>query len=180
MSTMQSRPQELVLPVASFAALRAALVDALGADAAADALRRSGFAAGDALFSLLTGTHADAAGIGADRFWAELSGLFATRGWGQVSFSRVHEGVAALDSADWVEARLSGDAQQPSCHFSTGMLANVLGQAAGAEIAVLEVQCRSRGDDHCRFLFGGRTALYRVYEDIVGGVTAEGAIAQLR
>jgi hypothetical protein len=52
---------------------------------------------------------------------------------------------------------------QPSCHFTTGVLANILGRAADGEVAVLEVECRSRGDQRCRFLFGGADAVYSVY-----------------
>src|SRR5690606_38226676 len=49
MNRNPTRPQELALPIASLAALRNALIDAVGEDAAAAALRAAGHAAGDAL-----------------------------------------------------------------------------------------------------------------------------------
>ena len=69
-------------------------------------------------------------------------------------------------------------ASRPSCFFTTGMLANLLGQAAGGDVAVLEAECRSRGDERCRFLFGSPAALDALYtrlragEDIQESITA--------
>ena len=60
------------------------------------------------------------------------------------------------------------------------MLANVLGQVAGSDVAVLEVECRSRGDARCRFLFGSPEALNGVYRRLVGGENLDAAVAQLR
>lgn len=181
--TTSSRPPELTMPVSSLAALRDALVEAVGAEAAAQALRQAGYAAGDALFAFLQGSGERQAGdIPATQFWSDLGRLFASRGWGQLTFSPAHEGVGALDAGDWFEARLdeSGSADQPSCHFTIGVLANVLGQVAGGEVAVLEVDCRSRGDARCRFLFGGADAVYHVYDQMSAGTPPDSALAQLR
>jgi predicted hydrocarbon binding protein len=193
-SHSSARPSELAMPVASLAAMRNALVEAVGDDTAAYALRQAGYAAGDAFVRILAGPGTDGPGaVPADRFWADLARLFANRGWGQISFSRVHEGVGAIEAADWAEARpvvsenATGDEAdagaatgQPACHFTTGLLANVLGQAADSEIAVLEVECRARGDDRCRFLFGGSEAVYRVYDRIAEGERPDAVLAGLR
>ncbi len=50
MMQTNARPQELALPVASLAALRRALAEAVGDDAAAVAFQQAGVAAGDAFF----------------------------------------------------------------------------------------------------------------------------------
>jgi len=164
---------ELALPVAALAALRQALADDVGPDAAAHALRRAGHAAGDALLAIL------AAGDGSEpnslaelseaEFWRRLSDHFAARGWGRLSHQAVHSGVGMLESPDWVEANPDFAAERPSCFFTTGMLANILAGVATRPVAMLEVECRSRGDLHCRYLFGAPETLRVVYDAAAAG-----------
>jgi bacteriochlorophyll 4-vinyl reductase len=180
MATSTTRTPELALPVASLAALRDSLVSSVGPEAAALALRQAGHAAGDALHRILSsGDGQTLESLPADRFWSQLTRLFSSRGWGQLTYTQVHAGVGSLESADWAEVRGDGTAGQPSCHFTTGVLANLLGQIADAEVAVLEAECRSRGDQRCRFLFGGADAVYAVYERIAAGDAADAALARL-
>ena len=175
-----SRTPELALPVASLAAIRDSLVSSVGPEAAALALRQAGHAAGDALYRILSGGDADAlTSLPADKFWAQLARLFSSRGWGQLTYAQVHTGVGSLEAANWAEARAESDSGQPSCHFTTGVLANLLGQIADAEVAVLEAECVSRGDHRCRFLFGGADAVYAVYERIAAGDEPDAALARL-
>ena len=175
-----SRTPELALPVAAIAALRDSLVSSVGPETAALALRQAGHAAGDALYRILSGRNpVSLTALPADRFWNQLARLFSSRGWGQLNFSQVHTGVGALDTTDWAEVRTDSAAGHPSCHFTTGILANLLGQVADAEIAVLEAECRSRGDQRCRFLFGGADAVYAVYERISAGDEPDAALARL-
>ncbi|MHB1169514.1 MAG: V4R domain-containing protein [Longimicrobiales bacterium] len=177
MNRITTRPQELALPIASLAALRNALIDAVGEDAAATALRAAGHAAGDALHATLVAGDADAP---ADRFWQRLTQLFQSRGWGVLRHEDAHPGVGALASADWVEADAFAGAMRPSCFLTTGLLANLLGRVAGQEVAVLEVECRSRGDAQCRFLFGSAQALDAVYSHVARGENARDTLASLR
>jgi predicted hydrocarbon binding protein len=181
-----TRAPELALPVASLAAIRKALVTEVGPDGAARALQQAGFAAGDKLYDLLanhiapTETNERNVGdVGAATFWRRLSEMFAARGWGRLAHEEVHAGVGALESTDWVEADPDSGATRPSCFFSAGVLANVLGRAANGEVGVLEVECRSRGDMRCRFLFGGTDALEAVYDAIRTGQDADSSVAQL-
>ena len=178
----QGKPPELAIPVASLAALRVALSEEVGPDAAARALASAGHAAGDALIVQLTGPDAaqtSVSDIGEATYWRRLSHLFSARGWGTLTQSSAHEGVGALDASDWVEANEDAQANRPSCFFTTGMLANLLGSAAGTPISVLEVECRSRGDARCRFLFGSNEALQAVYDRVGAGQSAEAALAEL-
>ena len=177
--TPSSRPQELALPIASFAALRGALVEAVGDDHAAHALRASGYAAGDALYAALAAGELDES-MNAARFWQRLGQLFSSRGWGNLRHEDAHPGVGALVAEYWVEADAQGAAARPSCFLTTGLLANLLGRAAGTDVAVLEVECRSRGDARCRFLFGSPEALDAVYEHVASGASAEESLAALR
>lgn len=180
MASTAARTPELALPIASLAALTDALIARVGADAAAQALRDAGHAAGDALHRVLAGPDgSDLAAIPADRFWQHLSRMFSSRGWGTVSFSQVHAGVGALDTTDWFEARPEAHAGAPCCHFTTGVLANLLGRVAGSDIAVMEVECRTRGDQRCRFLLGGADAVTTIYQRMAAGEHADAAIAQL-
>lgn len=172
------RPRELALPIAALAALHRTLGAELGAERAATVLRQAGHAAGDALAQSLPGGE-EVRELGMDEFWRRLSRLFADRGWGSLAHVATHPGVGTLESADWTEAEAASPAKRPSCFFSTGVLANLLGQAAGADIAVLEVECRARGDEKCRFLFGGADALQAVYEQVARGEAADAAVSQL-
>lgn len=181
-----SRPAELALPVKSLAAIRHSLTQEVGSDGAARALQAAGYAAGDAFFTALTqpftpesGGNRDAlAKLGQVTFWRRLSQLFSTRGWGTLSHEALHEGVGALDSSNWVEA-VPDTAARPSCFFTTGLLANLLGHASGTEVAVLEVECRTRGDQRCRFLFGAPETLAAVYGRVRLGEPAQESIAAL-
>lgn len=179
------RPPELAIPVASLAALRRALAAETGGDAAARALAAAGHAAGDALFSQLASTPdeqttASVDGMGQAAFWRRLSQLFSTRGWGTLGHNPAHDGVGSLESADWVEADAEAQAKRPSCFFTTGMIANLLGNAAGEPIAVLEVECRSQGDARCRFLFGSNEAMQAVYGRVGNGEPVDAALSGLR
>jgi predicted hydrocarbon binding protein len=181
-----SRPAELALPVASLSAIRHALTEEVGADAAATALRAAGYAAGDALFTALTqqfgqdpeSSLAALGALNADTFWRRLSQLFSTRGWGALAHSVVHPGVGALETTSWVEAE-PDTTTRPSCFFTTGLLANLLGHAAQSELAVLEVECRSRGDARCRFLFGNPTTLEVLYGRLRAGDSIDQSIEAL-
>jgi predicted hydrocarbon binding protein len=193
MSPVNSRPPELALPVASLAALRRELAAAVGGDVAARALQSAGDAAGGAFYRALVhgigslGGAADAETAAHDRlaeldqsvFWRRFSELFASRGWGHLAMSPVHPGVGVLDATDWVEADPDSGATRPSCFFTTGLLASVLGRIAGEEIAVLEAECRSRGDARCRFLFGSTAALDEVYRQLGEGQPLADSLAAL-
>lgn len=180
--TQAQRPLELALPVASLAALRAALEEAAGADHAALAFQAAGNAAGDAFHDILTA--GSPAGSPADWseavFWRRFAEVFARRGWGRLSNERVHEGVGALTAHDWVESDPERAAGRPSCAFTAGLLANLIGRIAGDEVAVLEVECRSAGDPRCRFLYGSPAALDAVYARLRAGEAVADTLASLR
>jgi hypothetical protein len=197
MQRLTRNQPEIALPVASLSAVRKTLVDSLGDDEAARVLQAAGYAAGDAFFEVLAhgvveadvgngdggiaadGDGARVARLPAGQFWQRLTELMARRGWGHLAHDPVHPGMAALETADWAEADSAEGALRPSCHFTTGVLANLLGSAAGQDVAVLEVECRSRGDLRCRFLFGGIEAVHAVYGEIAAGVGADAALAAL-
>jgi predicted hydrocarbon binding protein len=179
MNRPEGVPRELTLPVRALAALRRAIVEEVGEETAARILRNAGGAAGDALHEMLNRDTA-VQGWDQDSFWRTLADFFGNRGWGRVSHDQPHPGVAALESADWVEADPAGAEARPSCFFATGMFANLLARQAGQPVAVLEVECRSRGDLRCRFLFGAQETLQALYDSVADGVAVDEALSSLR
>lgn len=173
---------DIRLPVASLGALRRALTEAVGADAAAVALQKAGYAAGDAVFRHLADAtrDADVADLPLTEYFRHLGEVFRQLGWGQLHHEDLHPGIGALDTTDWFEAHTVARANRPSCFFTTGLLANLLGRTAGADVAILQTECRSRGDDRCRFLFGSREALSALYDRLVDGETVEASLAALQ
>lgn len=119
------------------------------------------------------------AALPADLFWPLLAGFFASLGWGPLELELPHPGVASLSSVEWAEAEREGGAGGPTCHLTTGLLADLLGRVAGADLAVMEVECRSRGDERCRFVLGGAEALEVLYERLVAGDTYREALGAL-
>jgi predicted hydrocarbon binding protein len=172
---------DIRLPVASLAAVRSALSEAVGADAAANALQKAGYAAGDAVFEHLVSTagDTDVADLPLSEYFRHLAQIFRQLGWGELRHEAVHAGVGALETTDWFESHTVTAARRPSCFFTTGLLANLLGRTAGADVAVLQTECRSRGDDRCRFLFGSREALSAVYTSLVDGQSVDASLAAL-
>lgn len=173
-----SRPAELAIPVASLAALRRALTTEVGPDAAARALRAAGHAAGDAWYPQLS-TNNENGEVPESVFWRRFAQLFSSHGWGSLSHSAIHPGVGALDAADWVEADTNATETRPSCFFTTGLLANLLGNVASSNVAVMEVECRSAGHARCRFLFGSAEALNALYSRVAGGSAVDAALSEL-
>jgi len=130
-------------------------------------LQEAGYAAGDGLYKAFTAAN-NPSDLDADLLGATLSEFFANGGWGTVTITPVGTGALALDSSDWAEAN-PGTSQTPMCFFSAGMLADFLGRLSEETIAVMEVECRSRGDERCRFLSATPAVLEKVYNDMTAG-----------
>lgn len=160
--------------------LRAALERDLGVQAASY-LQEAGFAAGEAAHDAFGAWIADRYGVsepGAlDARWLgdALSGFFHSTGWGRLETQQLGP-VLALDSGDWAEALDNPEAEYPTCHLSSGMLADLLGRIAAEPTAVMEVECRSRGDSRCRFLAGSPDTLGSLYERMAQGTRYEEAL----
>ena len=137
-------------------------------------LQEAGYAAGEGLFKAFTAVNS-ATDLDADMLGEALSEFFTSGGWGTVTLSPVGTGALALDSPDWAEAA-PGTAQSPMCFFSAGMLADFLGRLADETIAVMEVECRSRGDERCRFLSATPQVLEKVYNEMTAGRTYADAL----
>jgi len=132
-------------------------------------LQEAGYAAGEGLYKAFAAVNSPT-DLDADLLPATLSEFFTTSGWGTVTMSPVGTGALALDSGDWAEAE-PGTSQTPMCFFSAGMLADFLGRLSDETISVMEVECRSRGDERCRFLSATPEVLEKVYNEMTAGRT---------
>jgi len=138
-------------------------------------LQEAGYAAGEGLYKTFTAVNSPTE-LDAGMLGEALSEFFTSGGWGSVTVSPVGIGALALDSTDWAEAE-PGTAQSPMCFFSAGMLADFLGRLSDETVAVMEVECRSRGDERCRFLSAMPEVLDKVYNDMTAGRTYEDALS---
>lgn len=143
---------------------------------AAGWLQEAGFAGGEALFEAYTEWLGDRYQVGRPasldvRHLGEtLSGFFRESGWGALGVTPLAPAVIALDSSDWWESDPASGASYPSCHLSSGLLAEFLTRVSGTPLGVMEVECRSRGDARCRFLAGSPETLQIVYGRVAEGV----------
>ena len=180
MSTNGGAQREIAVPVSVFAALRAELEKEAGTLPTVHALHHAGYTAGvAAAASFARDGGAPPQSLGVDAFWSKLADFFGRRGWGTLRHEPAHPAVGVLTSADWAEAAGEEGGPEASCHFSTGFLSGILSELAGAPVAVLEVGCRLRGQDECRFAFGSEGVIHQLYGRLVDGGDFEGALAAL-
>jgi predicted hydrocarbon binding protein len=145
-------------------------------------LREIGFATGEALYEAFEAWVREYYNVAApsaldSAFLGEaLSGFFGEAGWGSVTMTQLTPSVLALDMRDWAEADAHG-AEYPSCHFSSGMLADFFTRLGGSQAAVMEVDCASRGEARCRFLVGSPDMLTYVYERMTTGMSYAQALS---
>ena len=143
-------------------------------DQAVTILQEAGYAAGEAIYKAFASwlperTGVDSPGnLDAALLAETLSDFFTSGGWGTVTMSPVGTGALAIDSNDWAEAE-PGSAPSPMCFFTAGMLADFLGRLSEETVAVMEVECRSRGDARCRFLSATPEVLEKVYNEMTNG-----------
>lgn len=164
----------------SLLALRAALFRDLGPNAAA-LLQEAGFAGAPALFDAFSQWLASQGlpapeSLAASEFATHATEFFRDAGWGSIELGAI-EPVAIVDSSDWAEGDPSNPLDFPGCYYTSGVFADFFGRLAGEPLAVMEVECRSMGNDRCRFLIGTGETLQRVYDEMTQGVTYADALA---
>lgn len=145
-------------------------------------LQEAGYGSGEGVFRAFAAWLPGATGIATPpdidvaHFPGVLSDFLDSRGWGTVTVTPVGGAALAVDSVDWAEAD-PGSAEMPMCFFTAGMLADLLGRISGEPVAVMEVECRSRGDGRCRFLAAAPDTLQEVYQKMSEGKSYEEALA---
>jgi predicted hydrocarbon binding protein len=172
--TQSSRPGGVRLGRRAIHQLRASLERDTGLQAAAY-LQEAGFAGGEELYAAfadwLSREHGvdDPSDLDIDFLGEVLGKFFADEGWGRLDVTQLGQSVMALDSPEWAEAMDERSAEFPSCHLSCGLLADFLGRISKDLVAVMEVECRSRGETRCRFLAGSPETLGIVYDRMAQG-----------
>ena len=173
----------VAFPRPSLAALRAALIRDTGSAFAAF-LQEAGYAGGESAFStfrtwLAARGVADPESLDVDAFQAQAAEYFRELGWGTLTITPLHDVVAVVDSGNWAEADPQSEMPHPACHYTTGLFADFFGRTAAAPLAVLEVECRSTGSAHCRFLVGSAEVMGHLYDRMAAGVAYAEAAAEL-
>jgi predicted hydrocarbon binding protein len=144
---------------------------------AASYLQEAGFAGGEAMADAFRAWLAERYGVeeprelDAGHFGTTLSQFLSDLGWGTVTVGPLGNAALAIDSSDWAEAQDDPSGEYPSCHLSCGLLADFLGRISDGTVAVMEVECRSRGDARCRFLAGSPDTLAALYDRMAHGMT---------
>jgi len=166
---------DIPLTPSSLVALSPAALHRLRDTAGAQALQEAGYAAGEGAYRSFGAWLPGVAGVtdpgelAAGRLADVLGRFFATLGWGAVSVSQLSDAVLAVDSADWAEAQPAVNLQYPSCSFTSGFLADFCTRLGDAPLAVMEVECRSRGEARCRWLVGAPESLSSLYDHLAQG-----------
>lgn len=180
MSKNGGPPREIAIPVAAFDALRKEIQGRAGMLESVRALHEAGYQAGLAAASAVhQGAGGDSFRLSEGGFWSNLSDYFSRRGWGRLTHEAAHPAVGILSSTDWAEAKPNDVQPEASCSFSAGFLSGLLSQLAGGPVAVLEVECRTRGADRCAFAFGSETAIHELYGGMLDGADLDTALAAL-
>ena len=170
----RSTPTGLRLGRRAIHQLRASLERDAGLQAATH-LQEAGFAGGEELYNTFAEWLArtrqvnSPADLDVQYLGEVLSEFLSAEGWGKLSVMPLGDAVLALDSSDWAEALDEPQGHYPSCHLSCGLLADFLGRVSQGQVAVMEVECRSRGDQRCRFLAGAPETLGILYDRMAQG-----------
>lgn len=180
MEGSQEEYREVAVPVTTFTTLRTELEKECGSLPTIHALHAAGYRAGvEAVAGFSRGMEAGPGALGEAAFWTRLQRFFNRRGWGTLQHHSAHSAVGLLTSPDWVEATPHEMDEDGSCSFTTGFLSGFLTTVAGGPVAVLEVSCRTRGDDACAYAFGSESAVHELYGRLLDGVDLDGALAAL-
>jgi predicted hydrocarbon binding protein len=172
------------LPARSLGAVLKVLRDDLGEVDAARVIRQIGLDSGAAFHELFRdwlsqagAGSTDPESLDRETFWRRLSDFFTQLGWGRFEFESAYAGVISLQFVDWVEARQ--DASGSGCHFTAGVLAEMLRQVAGGELAALELASEKSGDGEMKILIGNPDRLDSLFSRMREGSGYEDALKAL-
>jgi predicted hydrocarbon binding protein len=182
MTTPTTNHEIVALGSGALHALRRALSRDLG-DRAAVCLQEAGFAAGEQVYQRFLDwlpeytSVDDPAELDSSMLGEVLSAFFEELGWGRLTVEKCGENAIAITSTDWAEADPSSEATSPSCHIASGLFADFMGRLSGTPVAVMEVECRTLQQPHCRFLVGAPETMDSVYEALAAGNDYESVLS---
>ena len=182
MTTPTTNPEIVAVGSGALHALRRALTRDFG-DRAAVCLQEAGFAAGEQIYQCFLAwlpdytSVDDPAELDSSVLGDVLSAFFEELGWGRLSIEQLGANAVAITSADWAEADPSTEATTPSCHIASGLFADFMSRLSGTPVAVMEVECRTLQQSHCRFLVGSPETMDLVYEALAAGSDYESVLS---
>lgn len=168
----------LTFPTAALFVLRQA-IESIDRERGPAALREAGRTWADIAERHLRTDDAPLGAMSPSGFWDSLSRFLQGTGWGRVEHEDLGA-VGAIRALEWAESDPSERRPDPGCHFSTGFWGELLSRVATQPVAVMEVECRSRGDSVCRFLFGAPVTLDRVHAALSAGASLDAALQEIR
>ncbi len=172
--------REVALPVSALRTMREALTREAGSLPAIHALHAAGYESGlQAVAAFKKSADEELGALPEDVFWARLTTFLGDRGWGTLTRAAPHPGIGLLSSENWVESGETAADADASCSFTTGFLSGLLTRLSGGPIAVLEVNCRGRGDGRCAFAFGAESAVHELYGLLLDSPDLDAALARL-
>lgn len=180
--TTPTLPGQVQLSPAALHTLHTA-IDRVAAGHAPALLQEAGYAAGTAMYGGFGAWLQPRAGVSdpgaldAGAFWQMLGTFFTETGWGPLQVSPLGSSAFTLDATAWAEAAGRTGATQPSCHFTTGMLAGFMSAFAGSAVAVMQVECLTCGHARCRFLAASPAVLQQAFEAMSRGESYESYLA---
>jgi predicted hydrocarbon binding protein len=170
---------EVRLPAGGLVELRRAVEETATEDAVR-ALREAGRRlAADAEMAIAERGGGPLPALSMSIFWTELNRYFEEAGWGRVEHRELGRGIGALVANGWAESDPNESRGAPGCHISTGLLAELFTRAVGQPVAVMEVSCRSQGEEACRFLIGSPTTLLLVHRKLAQTGDLGDALAEI-
>lgn len=170
---------DVILPSGGLAELRRA-IEETASQGAVRTLREAGRRlAADAALAIADRSGAALPALPPSAFFAELDRYFDEAGWGRIEHEVVNEGIGAVVATGWAESDPTEGRAAPGCHMSTGLFAELLSRAGGRPVAVMEVGCRSQGEEECRFLFGSPTTLLLVHRKLAQAGNLEEVLSSL-
>ena len=161
--------------------LRQSLTRDLG-DRAAVYLQEAGFAAGEQVYECFlswlpefTGVD-DPANLDSATLGEVLSAFFEALGWGELTIEQVGKGALLITAPEWAEADPEANSPQTSCYVTSGLFTDFLGRLSAVPVAVMEVECRTRTDQQCRFIAGAPATLEAVFNALANGTSYESVL----
>jgi predicted hydrocarbon binding protein len=166
---------DIPLQTSALVALSPAALHRLRDTAGTQVLQEAGYAAGEGAYRAFAKWLPAVAGVedpgelAAARLAEVFTRFLSSLGWGSVAVTQLAGAVVAVDSGDWAESQPGVGLQYPSCAFTSGLLADFMSRMGDAPLAVMEVECRSRGEARCRWLVGAPESLTALYEHMAQG-----------
>lgn len=176
--TPPAHPDLVQLAPSLLRGLRESLDRVLG-EQGAEILQAAGFESGDHVYDAFADwlrTKTDISppeDLDGEYLGAVMSEFFSQTGWGELTVERLGASALCIEAPAWAESAPRQSSEIPSCHVTTGLLAAFLGKLAHDTVAVMEVECRTRGDGRCRFLAGSPETLQAVFDGISSGADYE-------